>query len=578
MKLWIAIFFVVLRASAQPFTLNDVTQTARSSTLLTGLKAYWRFETPWNIGLDSTSFANNLATNGGTVLQWGGLVGNACGFNSALSQYLSIPNNANLEVGNFDFSGCASFRMGSLPAPATSAPILAKWNTTGNGRQFALVYDRASFTPSNDVAFCVSSNGMFGANNFVVSGLGPLLPTNWYTVVFGYDKTNGQLWISLTNGVKATKSYSLGVAVTGADLQVGRSGSTTYFQGLLDNIGFWNRTLTTGECAQIQSQGFATQFPRFAKSTTDTSIGVNWGSAQLLVSGGRNDSIESLGDGVVLSGSRSPTFGHIYRSSNWGTNWTDLGALIGTNEVSCIRGAGSGVVYLTTGFGQVWKSTDSGQTWGYVATASTNPAGHAGFLTYSIIVTGTGALLVCDSNVGGHVFRSTDGATNWTDIGQISTDSLYRFQQVGDGVLVLGWSGHVYKSTNDGQSWTDKGLVVASPLFATEYLGNGICLLGSEGGNIYRSVDNGDTWGDVKTVTDGCDDMAYLGNGIVTLCTYTGNLYIWRSYDYGVTWANCYIANSPAAGDNIDHMIGTYANGVPVGLASSVKGYFLRTP
>jgi len=279
-----------------------------------------------------------------------------------------------------------------------------------------------------------------------------------------------------------------------------------------------------------------------------------------VIPGGRIDAIADLGEGVVIAGSRNPKPGHIFRSTNCGETWTDLGNLLGeelhTGSVTCVASAGGGVAYLLTGDAHVWKSVDWGVTWSPLGQVSNMPR-HEGFHhSYSMTLLPSGTVLVSNTNpTGGHVFRSEDGGASWHDLGPISTMALYRFEKVKDGVLLNGWAGRVYKSTDDGKTWTDLGQLSEKALYATEYLDKGIALQGGEDGRLFRSTDNGETWLEVAQFPDSADDFVHVGEGVVIYTTYTVEKNLYLSKDYGQTWEFIGPVPSGAEGDTWDHVV-----------------------
>jgi photosystem II stability/assembly factor-like uncharacterized protein len=302
---------------------------------------------------------------------------------------------------------------------------------------------------------------------------------------------------------------------------------------------------------------------------------------RLLIPGGRIDAIADLGNAVVIAGSRDGRPGHLFRSTDAGETWTDLGNLIGTDSpaanVTCVASAGAGTAYLLTGDAHVWKSTDRGETWSNLGRVSTQPRLEPFQHSYGLTVLASGTVLVSDTNpAGGHVFRSEDSGATWHDTGAVSDRALYRFEQTGDGVLVNGWAGRVYKSTDDGQTWRVCGQLNDSPLYATESLGEGVVLQASESGLIFRSTDNGDTWSQVAKLTDAADDFVSLGNGVVLYSTYTGRNHIYLSRDEGLTWSD--IGRVPTAADDdvLDHVIAVQHVGRRYAVGGTKQGYLVR--
>ena len=193
-----------------------------------------------------------------------------------------------------------------------------------------------------------------------------------------------------------------------------------------------------------------------------------------------------------------------------------------------------------------------------------------------MLVTTEGTLLVADAGSrGGHIHRSIDQGNTWQDLGRISSESLYRLIEVGDGVIANGWAGHIYKSNDDGATWKDRGKLMNSPLYAIEYLGKRTALIGTQSGNIFVSQNNGATWKDIGIVGASADDFAWLGGSQVLYSTYTGNRNLFTSQDDGKSWTDIGGVNTGQEGDWLDHVIGIHESDFRVVVGGTHKGYIL---
>lgn len=300
--------------------------------------------------------------------------------------------------------------------------------------------------------------------------------------------------------------------------------------------------------------------------------------AQPLIEGGRIDAIADLGNGIVIAGSRNPKPGHVFRSTDCGETWVDLGNLLGSDlysgSVTCVASAGKGTAYLLTGDAHMWKSTDWGLTWAPLGRVSDMPQHQSHHFSYGIVVLDSGTVLLCNTNpTGGHVFRSDNGGTNWQDLGPISSDALYRFEKLPDAVLVNGWAGHVYKSVDDGKTWADMGQLAESALYATQYLEDGVALQGTEDGRIFRSSDSGATWKEVARFADAADDFVYLGDGMVIYTTYTEGKNLYVSRDAGLTWTSIGPVPTGVEGDTLDHVVPVASKGRIIAVGGTSRGY-----
>lgn len=173
-----------------------------------------------------------------------------------------------------------------------------------------------------------------------------------------------------------------------------------------------------------------------------------------LIEGGRIDAIEYLGNSIVLAGTRNPNPGYIFKSVDFGVSWEKVGDVNSSENgtgITCISAGKNGWCYLLTEQSDFWRSTDYGESWQKITTLSDGKNTEGFALSYSIIVTNKGTILVSDTNSnGGSIYRSTDNGNTFKKIGPVSTRALYRFTMVETGIIVNGWAGKVYKSEDDG--------------------------------------------------------------------------------------------------------------------------------
>jgi photosystem II stability/assembly factor-like uncharacterized protein len=148
--------------------------------------------------------------------------------------------------------------------------------------------------------------------------------------------------------------------------------------------------------------------------------------------------------------------GGIYRSTDGGTSWTK-----GTPD-ALTAGATSMIsdgvnIYAARGTAGVMRSTDDGLTW---VEANT---GLPGGRTASGLAVSGGTLFV-GLDFSGGLYASTDGGTSWmrSDSGMVDRSVLVVAGR-GDTVFAGTGDGHVYRSTNHGTFWTDVSPGVYGP-------------------------------------------------------------------------------------------------------------------
>ena len=297
-----------------------------------------------------------------------------------------------------------------------------------------------------------------------------------------------------------------------------------------------------------------------------------------LVEGGRFDAVADLGNGYILMGTRTPSPGMLFKSEDYGLTWKNLGDItsnpdaIGQNSITCLANGKNGLVYMLTTHAEFWRSTDYGDSWQRVKQLSSQLGDWA--YSYGLWVTEEETVL---ATTGQHVYRSTDHGISFQEVGPISDKPVYRFNGVGDGIILNGWAGQVFKSTDDGISWHEWASLDTMPLYATEYLGDSLYIQGAESGNVY--VGNHyrkNATRRVATLNGGADDFVYLGYNTVIYSTYTDQKNVYLSSDGGHSWDNTGKIPTGAEGDWLDHIIKLERKDSVIVIGGTNKGFVVR--
>ena len=226
-------------------SVNSISSPCNSTGLLgtlnTGLVGYWPFCGNAN---DASGTGNDGAVNGATLTtdRFGNL--NSAYSFDGVNDFIQVNNSSSLQnitsISAFAWVNISNWSNGYFP-------ILNKSNQQFQWGKFAL-----SLNTNGGIAHLNNAENGFGYSNWQLN--------QWSHV--GYIIHNGQ-FLSYING-NLISSVPVGnfpqnpnqvfPLIFGADYP----GAVEYTNGKLDDIGIWNRALTTSEVQQLYSQGQAT--------------------------------------------------------------------------------------------------------------------------------------------------------------------------------------------------------------------------------------------------------------------------------------------------------------------------------
>lgn len=233
-----------------------VTTSSSSNSLLTGLTSYWKMDEASGDVLDATASANTL-TSAALPTSAAGIISTARSFAKASSQYVGKADNASLSTGDIDFSISCWLKFSTK---SIGAGIIGKWTT---GFEYLLYYNQST----DRLEFYVSSTGSGGGIvGVTASNFGSVTTGVWLNVVAWHDSVNNLLGISVNNGTANTTSHSAGVFDGTMDFRIGWVDSTGVekFDGLIDEVGFWKKTLSSGDRTTLYGGGSGLSYSSFS--------------------------------------------------------------------------------------------------------------------------------------------------------------------------------------------------------------------------------------------------------------------------------------------------------------------------
>ena len=220
-------------------------------------------------------------------------------------------------------------------------------------------------------------------------------------------------------------------------------------------------------------------------------------------------------------------FNGLFRSTNYGMNWTNSDSGLSFDYVPTILINEDGNIFVGTESYCIYRSTDNGISWMKINQGFSDP--NTPIRTLAIDSSGS---LYAGTVIYG-VFRSTDNGNNWIQVnnGLDVKDILSIEINTNDDIYAVTSNG-VFLSTDNGERWnrTNWGFNTESLTMAPN---NNIYVDADSG--VYRSTDNGISWEQISkdSINFQFGRMRINTDGYIFSSTSKG---LFRSIDGGKSW------------------------------------------
>ncbi|MBL1193221.1 MAG: hypothetical protein D8M60_02595 [Chloroflexi bacterium] len=236
-----------------PTQTATATATVDPNALTTGLVAYWHLDEVSGTRADEVS--TNDLSDINTVEQDDGILGWAGDFSYTSKEYLRIDDNATVSVQGHQNKAWA-FWVNVESLTGSSQGLLAKYGA-GSNHEY-----RVSLNGGDQKVLFSVWDSTDTATSVTATTHGALSAGQWYFVYVYHDADNDEIGISINDGTVDTASFSAGVKDSDSPMLVGALRSDLwYFDGQIDELGIWNRTLTASEVSALYSTGDGLQHP-----------------------------------------------------------------------------------------------------------------------------------------------------------------------------------------------------------------------------------------------------------------------------------------------------------------------------
>jgi len=229
---------------------------ASGQSLNNNLVSYWKLDE--SSGNPADSVGGYSATNS-NVNYVAGKINNGASYNGSTS-YTEVSSSSGVTFTN-KLTISAWVKPASYVHAYTDRGIVSKNGGGGNDESFLLTHlgDTSSTVDSWGGFVVIGGNG----NEKWINGTSEPVPGNWYHVVMTYDGSYQKLYV---NGVpEKIVPLSGNIALTPVNMVIGArglSGSTPsrVFNGVIDEVSYWNKALTSSEINYLYNSGNGRQY------------------------------------------------------------------------------------------------------------------------------------------------------------------------------------------------------------------------------------------------------------------------------------------------------------------------------
>lgn len=219
----------------------------------------------WNMEDTSDFIGGNTLTNNNSITFVSGKILKAASLVRASSQYFSIAHGSYSGLtSNTDFTVNCWINLSTTPGTNITYPIACIWGAGDSTR--AWIVDLVNQAGTLKLEMRVDTGA--GADDVSVAWT-PSTST-WYMLTFNYIKAS-TTYKFYVNGTQqgATQTGSSGsVASPNEQFSIGNDpdNNNSHFDGLIDAMGYWNSSLSTGDITSLYNGGAGLQEPFVATS------------------------------------------------------------------------------------------------------------------------------------------------------------------------------------------------------------------------------------------------------------------------------------------------------------------------
>lgn len=366
------------------------------------------------------------------------------------------------------------------------------------------------------------------------------VPTNSTRIAIGVTPANSSYVYLMTGPVTSTGNFTGVFRSTNSGVSFSTRSTTPNILGY-SNVGGDDRHQTTYDLAIAVSRTNADQLIIGGINTwSSTNGGQTWTITSMWNNSGgigyTHADIHGLDINPLNSYLYCVSDGGIFRSTNFGSTWTDLTTGMAITQWYRIAGTESNLNLITGG------TQDNGSNkW----TGGGNMEHILGADGMDAMIDHSNSNILYNSQQDGDLFKSTNGGTSFSYIkpsGAVGSWVTPYVMDPNNSSIIYGGYNDVYKSTNGGSTWSNMG--VDGRNFLAIGTSNSSRVYAASGASIWMSDNGGTSWTSISAGLPGIS-ISYItvnpDNSFevyVSLEGFTAGQKVYRSLNAGSTWTN----------------------------------------
>lgn len=244
-----------------PFT-GETDPLSGSTDLLNGIEAFWELDEQGGVRADKVGSVD-MDDRGGDPTTVPTLVGSGIDIIHTQSRHLTAGRPSNLRFTNQDFT---MYALVQVDDANNGGGIVTRSAGASGLDNYVLRY---SSTTKRFLFATNESSGVLGTRRTVVSNITEDVTAGgiWYHIFAWFDSTEESINLEVNMSGVNTAIHASGISGADPDLYIGRyvndAGASFFFNGKIDQVGFWSRKLTGNERNTLYNNGAGLAFSQF---------------------------------------------------------------------------------------------------------------------------------------------------------------------------------------------------------------------------------------------------------------------------------------------------------------------------